>query len=85
MAEKIRERLKNEMSKYKKRQNIVDHPFGTIKRTMNFYYLLTRKFKMVRGEVSVAIFTYNLKRVISILGNKGLILLIKEKMQLKVA
>lgn len=85
MAEQIRERLKNEMPKYRKRQNIVEHPFGTIKRTMNFYYLLTRKFKMVRGEVSVAFFTYNLKRVISILGIEGLIAKIIEKTQLKVA
>ena len=46
MAEKIRERLKNGMSKYKKRQNIVEHPFGTIKRIMNFYYLLTSKFRI---------------------------------------
>jgi transposase len=85
MAEHLRERLKNGMSKYKKRQNIVEHPFGTIKRTMNFYYLLTRKFRMVRGEVSVAIFAYNLKRVISIMGFKGLMERIIRKMQLKVA
>ena len=73
------------MSKYKKRQNIVEHPSGTIKRTMNFYYLLTRKFTMVRGEVSIAIFAYNLKRVISIIGFKGLMERIIEKMELKVA
>lgn len=85
MVELVRERLKNEMPKYRKRQNIVEHPFGTIKRTMNFYYLLTRNFKMVRGEVSVAFFTYNLKRVISILGIEGLMSRILEKMQFKVA
>jgi len=85
MAELLRQRLKDEMPKYKKRQNIVEHPFGTIKRTMNFYYLLTRKFKMVRGEVSVAIFTYNLKRVISIIGVKGLMALIMGKMKLEAA
>jgi len=85
MAEQLRERLKNGMSKYKKRQNIVEHPFGTIKRTMNFYYLLTRKFRMVKGEVSVAIFAYNLKRVISIMGIKGLMERIIGKIQLKVA
>jgi len=85
MAEQLRERLKNEMSKYKRRQNIVEHPFGTIKRTMVFYYLVTRKFKMVRGEVSIALFTYNLKRVISVMGIEGLMSRIMGKMQLKVA
>ena len=85
IAEQLCERLKDGMAKYRNRQNIVEHPFGTIKRTMNFYYLLTRKFKMVRGEVSVAIFTYNLKRVISILGVEELIELIMRKMRFKVA
>lgn len=47
---------------------IVEHPFGTIKRTMNFYHLLLRSFRKVRGEVSIAFFTYNLKRAINILG-----------------
>ncbi|MBU3217449.1 hypothetical protein LL033_05115 [Clostridium estertheticum] len=37
IAEQLRERLKNEMTRYKKRKNIVEHPFGTIKRTMKFY------------------------------------------------
>jgi len=68
----------------KKRQNIVEHPFGTIKRTMNFYYHLTRKFRMVIGEASVAIYAYNLKRVISIMGIKGIMDRIIGKMQLKV-
>jgi hypothetical protein len=49
---------------------IVEHPFGTIKRSMNFYYLLLRGFRKVRGEVSIAFFTYNLKRAIKILGVK---------------
>ncbi|MBU3161421.1 transposase [Clostridium frigoris] len=44
-----------------------------------------RKFRMVIGEVSIAIFAYNLKRVISIMGFKGLMERIIEKMKLKVA
>ncbi|MBU3182542.1 hypothetical protein [Clostridium psychrophilum] len=35
---------------------------------MNFDYLLLRGFKNVIGEVSIAFFSYNLKRVINILG-----------------
>ncbi len=52
---------------------IVDHPFRTLKRTMNFYYLLLRGLKKVRGEVSLAFFAYNLKRVINILGVEKLL------------
>ena len=55
------------------RQMIVEHPFGTLKRTMNFYYLLLRGFRKVRGEVSLAFFAYNLKRVINILGVEKLL------------
>jgi hypothetical protein len=43
-------------NKYKKRQTIIEHPFGTIKRSMNFYYLLTRGFKMASSEISFAFF-----------------------------
>lgn len=45
MAEVVRERLKNEMRKYRKRQNIVEHPFGIIKRTMNFPTFLPGNLK----------------------------------------
>ena len=58
---------------YKQRRCIVEHPFGTLKRNMNFTYLLLRNFKNVRGEISIAFFTYNLKRVIKILGVKGIL------------
>jgi hypothetical protein len=35
---------------------------------MNFTYFLLRGFRKVTGEVSIAFFSYNLKRVINILG-----------------
>lgn len=60
-------RAKNK-DKYNKRQGITEHVFGTIKRTMNFTHSLLRGFEKVTGEVSFAFFSYNLKRVINILG-----------------
>ena len=81
----IQERLKNNMDKYKSRQTIVEHPFGTLKRAMNFYYLLTRGFRMATGEVSLAFFSYNLKRVISILGVDGIIAQIMSSKTLRIA
>ena len=61
-------RTQENMDKYLKRQTIVEHPFGTIKRTMNAGYYLCRGMDSVVGETSLVLLAYNLKRVINILG-----------------
>lgn len=53
---------------YRKRKTMVEHPFGTIKRSMGAYYLLTRGIESVRCEISLSFLAYNMKRVINILG-----------------
>ena len=58
------------MEKYKLRQTIVEHPFGTIKQSWGYYYFLTQGKISVTTEVSLACLAYNLKRVINILGIK---------------
>ena len=58
-AEIINNRAKNNKAKYSQRQALVEHPFGTLKRNMNFYHLLLRGFSKVRGEISIAFFSYN--------------------------
>ncbi len=63
-------RLETCKDEYSLRKSIVEHPFRTLKRNMNFTYLLLRNLKNVRGEISIAFFIYNLKRVIKILGVK---------------
>lgn len=52
---------------YKLRQQIVEHPFGTIKRTLGFTYFLTRRLENVKTENFLHVITYNLKRVLNIL------------------
>lgn len=52
------------MSLYKKRQQIVEHPFGTIKRALGYTYFLTRGNASVRVESFMHFLIYNLKRVI---------------------
>ena len=47
---------------------IVEHPFGTIKRTMNASYYLCRGKEAVSTETALILLAYNLKRVINILG-----------------
>ena len=56
------------MDKYLKRQMIVEHPFGTVKRTMNASYFLTRRLESVKAETDLIFLAYNMKRVINILG-----------------
>lgn len=57
----------------KQRKALVEHPFGTIKRTMDAGYLLTKGKPKVTGEFSLVFLAYNLKRVINIIGVKKLI------------
>lgn len=56
--------------KYKMRQMIVEHPFGTVKRGLDAGYFLTRGKLSVTAEMSMTYLAYNLKRVINILGVK---------------
>lgn len=61
-------RTKENMDKYLLRQMIVEHPYGTIKRTMDAGYYLCRGMESVVGETSLILFAYNFKRVLNILG-----------------
>lgn len=55
-----------------KRQTLSEHPFGTIKRSLNAYYLLLKGKQKVRAEMSLIFLAYNLKRAINIVGTKNL-------------
>lgn len=72
-------RTNKNMDKYLKRQMIVEHPFGTVKRTMNAGYFLTRGLASVLSEASLTFLAYNIKRVINILGVKELVRRLKAK------
>lgn len=62
---------------YKRRGQIVEHPFGTIKRHFGFDYFLRRGFASVKSEAGLILLAYNLKRTINILGVKDMVALIK--------
>jgi len=57
----------------RKRKEIVEHPFGTIKRGMFADHLLMKSIPKVTGEFSLVFLAYNIKRVINIMGAKSLI------------
>jgi transposase len=59
------------------RREIVEHPFGTMKRAFNQGYLLLKGLRKVRGEVGFTMLAYNLRRAINILGVGALMSLIK--------
>lgn len=50
------------------RQQLSEHPFGTMKRSMDQGYFLMRGLTKVRGEFSLTVLAYNVKRVLTILG-----------------
>lgn len=68
VLDEIDKKTKENKEKYAKRQLIVEHPFGTVKRGLGFYYFLTRGLESVSTEMSLGFIAYNLKRVINILG-----------------
>jgi len=67
------------MEKYRQRQMIVEHPFGTIKRNWGAYYFLTKGKLSVTTEAALTFLAYNMKRVMNILGNKEMLRRLREK------
>lgn len=56
---------------YKRRQAIVEHPFGTIKRQWGFNYIITKKYLgRAQADFGFIMTAYNLRRIINIIGRK---------------
>jgi transposase len=68
IVERMSERVRANPQKMKKRKELAEHPFGTMKRGMNSGYYLMRGIKKVAAEMSLTVLGYNIKRVINILG-----------------
>lgn len=72
------ERVKLNKELYRKRQEIVEHPFGTIKRQWGYDHVLLKGLEKVGGEFAIIFTTYNLRRAISIFGVKTLVNKLRE-------
>lgn len=59
------------------RRKTVEHPFGTLKSWMGVTHFLTKRLKNVKTEMSLSVLAYNIRRMISIMGAKELIRVIK--------
>jgi transposase len=64
------QRVALEKEKYRKRQEMVEHPFGIIKRQWGYDHVLMKGIDKVEAESNLIFLCYNLKRVIKILGFK---------------
>jgi len=68
-----KERIENNKDYYRKRQAIVEHPYGTIKRQWGFSYISTKKGKQrASADVGFMFIAYNLRRIMNIVGKNAL-------------
>lgn len=58
---------------YKQRRCIVEHPFGTIKRSLGYNFFLRRRQKNVDAEAASMFIAYNFKRLLSMFSTKELV------------
>ena len=57
----------------RRRKAIIEHCFGTIKRTFGYYYFLCRGLAAVKTELSLTVLAYNMRRAINLVGVRTLI------------
>jgi len=53
---------------FAQRKALSEHPYGTMKRGMDQGYFRLKGLQTVRGEFSLTVLAYNLKRVLNIVG-----------------
>ncbi len=69
----VEARIDKEPERMSARRNTVEHPFGTIKLWMGYTHFQMRTMERVSTEMSLHVLSYNLKRVMNIMGVGALI------------
>jgi transposase len=76
-AEEVQERMAERVARnpqiMRRRKAIIEHCFGTIKRSLGYDYFLCRGLRNVATEVNLTVLAYNLKRACNLVGVKNLI------------
>jgi transposase len=72
VLERHRARMQEAGVQMRRRAELAEHPFGTLKCRAGYRHFLVRGFDKVRGEWSLMALCYNFSRVLSILGLDGL-------------
>jgi len=78
LLDAMAERIRSDRAFMRRRKTIVEHPFGTMKRGMQQGDFLLRGLGKVAGEMSLTVLTYNLKRVLTLLGVPKLLAALRE-------
>lgn len=73
VLEAVQLRLERDPDKMKVRRSTVEHTFGTLKAWMGSTHFLTKTLPNVKTEMSLHVLSYNIKRMVKILGVKALI------------
>jgi hypothetical protein len=73
VMERMGVRVRAGPEKMRLRKELVEHPFGTIKRWMDQGYFLMRGKSKVGTEMSITVTAYNMKRALNIVGVKKMI------------
>lgn len=74
-----KQRVANNSSYYKRRQAIVEHPYGTLKRQWGFNFVITKRtMERANADVGFMLIAYNLRRIMNILGKNDLRKYLKE-------
>jgi len=68
LLEDMAQRLHQQPHLFRQRKALSEHPYGTMKRAMDQGYFLLKGLAKVRGEFSLTVLAYNLKRAINLLG-----------------
>lgn len=64
--DKVQKRFDEHPEMYTLRKCVVEHPFGTIKRSLGFTYFLRRRLESVNVEAALICLAYDLKRLANI-------------------
>jgi transposase len=68
LLENMAAQLRRAPELFAQRKALSEHPFGTMKRAMDQGYFLLKGLRKVRGEFSLTVLAYNLKRVLNLVG-----------------
>jgi transposase len=68
LLEAMAAQLRRAPELFRQRKALSEHPYGTMKRAMDQGYFLLKGLRKVRGEFSLTVLAYNLKRVFNLVG-----------------
>jgi Transposase DDE domain len=68
LLDEMARRVRSRPEVMKRRKQLVEHPFGTMKRWWDQGYFLLRGLEKVRTEFRLTVLAYNLRRVLNLVG-----------------